>query len=440
MYWCRMSPLMRDRSHATCSESASISWQLCNTRPVAGSKTKKSKSSLFSIGYSSKNLLNATLAASHGLVLTAATGYAGSATLTMVTNDGQGGVDTDVVSVTVVADTTAPTATHTSGAYLASTDTLILTGTNFSTLLEAGENASTDIKARLDWTKLLWDINGDNDTTANVSFVEGDITSAKVSNGTILTIVLTGTKASDLEATSGYAVAALDTLDITAGFTRDAAGNAASTDTRANAPLFTHAGQSTIDLGNYGQLIAPVQVQGKWYYFWDRSGDGTASDADWTSHDVLDGLFNHDVAGVSNTTDANADSAFGTTDTYRYATLNGVKLALPTLNGEAGVSAETAAGTGYTSPWSGTEYTDAGSATNGTTGPYADFTAIWDAYNGTSTEKNIPGVPPAWPTTGGPWTATPGGNGHLVGALHSGGVWGGAVDTFSSYYVALQVL
>jgi hypothetical protein len=200
------------------------------------------------------------------------------------------------------------------------------------------------------------------------------------------------------------------------------------------------AGESVIDLGSYGQLIAPVQVEGKWYYFWDRSGDGTASDADWTSHDVLDGLFNHDISGVSNTTDVNADSAFGTTDTYRYATLNGVHLALPTLNGEAGVSAETAAGTGYTTPWSGTEYTDAGSATNGTTGPYADLTAIWDAYNGTSTGSDISGVPPAWPTTGGPWTATPGGNGHLVGALHSGGVWGGAPDDFSEYYVALQVL
>ena len=47
--------------------------------------------------------INATLAASNGLVLTADTGYAGPATLTMVTNDGQGGIDTDVVLVTVVA-------------------------------------------------------------------------------------------------------------------------------------------------------------------------------------------------------------------------------------------------------------------------------------------------------------------------------------------------
>ena len=30
-------------------------------------------------------------------------------------------------------------------------------------------------------------------------------------------------------------------------------------------PLFT-VGQSVIDLGSYGQLIAPVQVEGNWYY------------------------------------------------------------------------------------------------------------------------------------------------------------------------------
>ncbi|MCY2941978.1 MAG: VCBS domain-containing protein, partial [Planctomycetota bacterium] len=171
------------------------------------------------------------------------------------------------------------------------------------------------------------------------------------------------------------------------------------------------AGQSVIDLGSFGQLIAPVQVEGNWYYYWDRDGDGsafngngsTSDSGDWTSHDVLDTLFNHNFAGVSNTTVANSDGQFGTTDTYRYATLNGVHLALPTMNGEGGVSAQIAAGTGYTLPWSGTTYTDAGLITNGTTGTYADFTAIWDAYNGTGTGNGFSGVPPAWPTSDGPW-------------------------------------
>ncbi len=47
---------------------------------------------------------------------------------------------------------------NTSGVYTAATDTLVLTGTNYSTLLESGEDASTDIKDRLDWSRLSWDI------------------------------------------------------------------------------------------------------------------------------------------------------------------------------------------------------------------------------------------------------------------------------------------
>jgi hypothetical protein len=204
---------------------------------------------------------------------------------------------------------------------------------------------------------------------------------------------------------------------------------------------------ATIDLGSHGQLIAPVQVEGKWYYYWDRDKDGsalggsTSDPGDWTAHDVLDGLFNQDINGVINTTVTNADGQYGTTDTYRYGTINGVRLALPTLNGEGGVSPANPTNTGYQQPYAGTPYTDAGVTSNGTTGPYGDITAIWDAFNGTGTGiAYTAGIPPGWPTSDGPWTATPGGSGHLVGALHAGGVWGGAGDDFTNYYVALQVL
>ena len=206
-------------------------------------------------------------------------------------------------------DTLAPTVTNTSGAYTASTDTLVLTGTNYNTLLEAGETAATDIKARLDWTKLSWDINGDNAATDDVSFVVSDISSAKVTDGTHLTIVLASTKGTSLEATSGYGGTTLDTLDVTAGFARDAAGNAATTDTTADGMLTPSAfvaGDAVIDLGSYGKLIAPVQVDGgQWYYHWDRSGDGTSADTgslnggvDYTTHDVLDGIFTQDIGGT----------------------------------------------------------------------------------------------------------------------------------------------
>lgn len=60
-------------------------------------------------------------------------------------------------------------------------------------------------------------------------------------------------------------------------------------------------GDAVIDLGSYGKLIAPVQVEGNWYYYWDRSGNGTSTNSgslngglDNTTHNVLDGIFNKD--------------------------------------------------------------------------------------------------------------------------------------------------
>jgi len=83
-------------------------------------------------------------------------------------------------------------------------------------------------------------------------------------------------------------------------------------------------GQSVIDLGGYGKLIAPVNVGGNWYYFWDMSGDGSADYSDWNTHNFLDGLFTKDSAGQT--------GGYGNTDnTYRYATLNGINVALPTM-------------------------------------------------------------------------------------------------------------
>ena len=297
-------------------------------------------------------------------------------------------------------DTLAPTVTNTSGAYTASTDTLVLTGTNYSTLLETSESATTDIKARLDWTKLSWDINGDNATTADVSFALSDISSAKVTDSTHLTIVLAGAKGTSLEATRGSGSSGTgDTLDITAGFARDVAGNVASTDAQANAPLFINAaGQSVIDLGSFGKLIAPVQVEGAWYYYWDRSGDGTSADIgalnggrDWGDHNVLDGIFTSTLAQV---TAGTVGTGTDTTDLIRYANLNGVKVALPTANG--GVAYPQGLG-----QQNGTSYSDAGPGTNGTTGTFNELLAIWDANNGTGTgagSAGAIGAPAGWQT------------------------------------------
>lgn len=129
------------------------------------------------------------------------------------------------------SDETAPTVTAASTAYDEDSNTLTITGTAFDELLETGETASTDIKARLDWTKLVWDINGDAGTTANVTFAASDIASTKVTAPETLTIKLTDAKGGTLESTTGYgATANADTLDITAGFAVDISDNAATTD------------------------------------------------------------------------------------------------------------------------------------------------------------------------------------------------------------------
>jgi hypothetical protein len=145
-------------------------------------------------------------------------------------------------AVALTVDNTSPTTIIESSVYTSGTDTLVITGANFDTLLESAENSTTDVKARLNWSKLSWDINGDDVNTANVSFVAGDIVSAKVTNATTLTIVLNDTKSASLKSTVGYASGdgthgSIDTLDVTAGFIVDLVGNVSTTDVKTNAAI-----------------------------------------------------------------------------------------------------------------------------------------------------------------------------------------------------------
>jgi hypothetical protein len=326
-------------------------------------------------------------------------------------------------SATLKVDATAPTVTHTSGAYSATTDTLVLTGTNFSTLLQTGETAATNIKARLDWTKLSWDINGDNATTADVSFTVFDINSAKVTNDTHLEIVLISQKGTNLENTAGFGGATPDTLDIAAGFAKDGLGNVATTDAAVNAPItLVVPGNASIDLGAYGTLIAPVQVEGAWYYFWDAGAN------DLKTHDVLDGLFKYSSAGV-----LNPGTGTDTTDVYRYATLNGVKVALPTL----GLSGTFAAGD---QPGTAVGSATAANGSNASNTTYNDMLSIWDAYNGTDLGTSVSGLPSGWGSDGQSayWTATTSPSGHALVDLNLGRVLD-LSDTLA-HYVVLQVI
>jgi hypothetical protein len=266
-----------------------------------------------------------------------------------------------------------------------------------------------------------------------------------VTDGTRLSIVLTSAKGSALEATAGFGgttAGTVDTVDVTAGFARDVSGNVATTDAVADAALNINtlppkAGDAVIDLGSDGKLIAPVQVDGdKWYYYWDRSGDGTSASTgslnggvDYTTHDVLDGIFNRDINGV-------VGGGGNTTDTYRYAMINGVQLALPAVGGVT----STPYGSGGINKYQ--PGTTVGSATaangsNAVNATYNDLLAVWDAYNGTGTGTGTGGTPSGWLASS-YWSATSSASGHAYVDLFEGYV----TDSSDSglRFVALQVL
>ena len=196
-------------------------------------------------------------------------------------------------------------------------------------------------------------------------------------------------------------------------------------------------GQSVIDLGSYGQLIAPVQVDGgSWFYYWDRSGDGTSNNTgslnggvDYATHDVLDGIFNQDING-------NTGGGGNTDNTYRYATLSGVHLALPTAGGESSPFYG-ANGINAYQPGTSIGSSPASTGSNAVNSTYNDYLAIWDAYNDTGTGININGTPAGWQTTY-YWSATPSASGHASVGLVNGYV----VDygDVNGSHVALQVL
>ena len=217
----------------------------------------------------------------------------------------------------------------------------------------------------------------------------------------------------------------MDEHTITATAT-DTAGN-----TTTGTPVtFTIAPPEVIDLGDDGQLINPVFVDGNWYYYWDRDGDGEgkiegASDLqDTFTHDELDAIFMYDADG-----NLRPDNLTDTNDTYRYAELGGYQVALPTYGAETyGVQA-------------GTEIDN---NPKGEINPYYDdLVAIWDAFNGSGiTTTTTPGTPEGW-SEGFYWSASqyPIGDdqdNHYSMDLTNG--LGGTNGDHDTYWAAVQVV
>lgn len=165
----------------------------------------------------------------------------------------------------------------------------------------------------------------------------------------------------------------------------DTAGNVSSLSSTYSVTVSTYtpptAGQSVIDLGTNGNLILPIQVEGKWYYIWDFNGDNVVNDA--FSIDSLSTYFNNDING-------NVGASIN--NTYRYLDLSsfGVKLAIPTYGDVASenlFNANTISATA--TAVSNNTITD-----NPT---YNDLLAIWDSTNGTATGTlSAYGYPTGW--------------------------------------------
>ncbi|MDC3385709.1 putative Ig domain-containing protein [Planktomarina sp.] len=145
--------------------------------------------------------------------------------------------DNTITIGTVKIDATPPTATldasgHT---YNASTGTLALKGADFGTM---GVSDGGSVKEILDFTKLTWNVDGQNSVTMVMSV--SDISTAVATDSSNLSIVLTSTAQENLHNLSGFGGSAdtggtADVINFDIGFLRDAAGNASSTQNALNA-------------------------------------------------------------------------------------------------------------------------------------------------------------------------------------------------------------
>lgn len=141
---------------------------------------------------------------------------------------------TPVATENFRVDNLSPVVGVTSTSYNASNDTLTVTGSGFTSIAAA----ITNIRPYVDWTRFVWDINGDNSTTPDVTFISTDVSSLVIDDDSTLTLLLTTAKASSIESNVDFRTTnGADTLDVTAGFIRDEWGNRATGDGVANAAI-----------------------------------------------------------------------------------------------------------------------------------------------------------------------------------------------------------
>lgn len=132
-------------------------------------------------------------------------------------------------TLAVVSDTYAPVYEISNIHYDTKTNNLTIYGSGFNSLLEYNESSTLDVKDRIDFTKLIWDIDSDDAFGASatiVTFTQADITLVQVVDDKSINIIISGTSTLETTADFGHASgAAIDSMDILSGFMIDSIGN-----------------------------------------------------------------------------------------------------------------------------------------------------------------------------------------------------------------------
>jgi hypothetical protein len=208
-------------------------------------------------------------------------------------------------------------------------------------------------------------------------------------------------------------------VNVAAGAAKDAAGNDSVVATE-HLQAYNNVAES-IALGTsngvaLGNLIAPVQVEGKWYYVLDVNENGGHGTGDTLTMTNLIAALGGDLNEV----------------------INGVTVRIPTL-GESYTNNKSAEGTDQS-----TNATDV----NGNS-QYDDLLAIWDFYNGNGTGKGSNGTPTVANVAELPatinwfadnyWSATSTESGSHANVNLDIGYVGSGIDG-NSYHVVLEVV
>jgi len=236
----------------------------------------------------------------------------------------------------IVNDNKAPSIKITSAYYTSNTDKLILNGSGFFTMLEQNEDSSAEVIDRFDFTKFIWDIDGDYDTInatdtdpsiANALFTNTDIRLIKIESDSEISVVFSNDSAAfeELENFGHLGGTQVDTLDILSGFVLDKVGNISTNAISNNITL----GIDTLFYGNdENNIITGTSNNDKIYavdgsnILYGKYGNDTIVGAD--SNDTIIGGLGKDTLTGGLGADKFVFSTLNNDSVIAFGTLEGI--------------------------------------------------------------------------------------------------------------------